>query len=49
MWTVIILLLAIDWLAFHDFSEMHTTRDWLTLVSSLLVFLYFILRASKKY
>jgi O-antigen ligase len=36
-----LLLLAIDWLAFHDFREPHTVRDWLMLVASVLVFLKF--------
>jgi hypothetical protein len=36
-----LLLLAIDWLAFHDFREPHTVRDWLMLVASALVFLKF--------
>lgn len=36
-----ILLLAVDWLAFHDFREPHTVRDWLMLVASVLVFLKF--------
>jgi O-antigen ligase len=36
-----LLLLAIDWLAFHDLREPHTVRDWLMLVASVLVFLKF--------
>ena len=34
-----LLLLAGNWLAFHDWREAHTVRDWLMLVASLLVFL----------
>jgi hypothetical protein len=34
-----LLLLAINWLAFHDFREPHTVRDWLMLAASVLVFL----------
>ena len=36
-----LLLLAVDWLAFHDFGETHTVRDWLMLLASLLVFFQF--------
>jgi O-antigen ligase len=36
-----LLLLFVDWLAFHDYLEPHTVRDWLMLVASLLVFLQF--------
>jgi hypothetical protein len=39
----ILLLLAVDWLTFHDLFEPHTVRDYLTLAASLLVFLYMIL------
>ena len=35
------LLLAVNWLAFHDFHETHTVRDWLMLIASVLVFLKF--------
>lgn len=35
------LLLVVDWLAFHDFREVHTVRDWLMLTASLLVFIQF--------
>ena len=35
------LLLFVDWLAFHDFGEVHTVRDWLMLIASALVFLQF--------
>ena len=37
-----LLLLAVDWLAFHDLREPHTVRDWLMLVASALVFLQFV-------
>jgi uncharacterized membrane protein (DUF2068 family) len=37
---IAVILLAIDLLAFHDMFEAHTFRDWLTLVASLLVFVY---------
>jgi hypothetical protein len=36
-----LLLLAVNWFAFHDFREPHTVRDWLMLVASVLVFLKF--------
>lgn len=36
-----ILLLAVNWLAFQDFREAHTVRDWLTLIASLLVIVQF--------
>jgi hypothetical protein len=36
-----LLLLLVDWLAFHDIHETHTVRDWLMLIASLLVFLKF--------
>jgi hypothetical protein len=32
-----VLLIAVDWLAFHDIREPHTFRDYLTLVASILV------------
>jgi hypothetical protein len=34
------LLLAVDFLAFHDFAEAHTFREWLMLLASVLVFIY---------
>ena len=37
----ILILLAVDWLTFHDLLEPHTVRDYLTLAASLLVFVYF--------
>ncbi len=36
-----LLLLVVDWLAFHDFREAHTVRDWLMLLASVLVFVQF--------
>jgi hypothetical protein len=36
-----VLLLAVDWFAFHDIFEPHTFRDYLTLAASLLVFFRF--------
>ncbi len=36
-----LLLLAVDWLAFHDFQEVHTVRDWIMLFASVLVFIEF--------
>jgi len=36
-----LLLLFVNWLAFHDFREAHTVRDWLMLIASLLVILKF--------
>jgi hypothetical protein len=36
-----LLLLFVNWLAFHDFRESHTIRDWLMLIASILVFLKF--------
>jgi hypothetical protein len=36
-----LLLLFVNWLAFHDFHEAHTVRDWLMLSASVLVFLKF--------
>lgn len=34
-----LLLLAVNWLAFHDFREVHTVRDWLMLLASVPVFI----------
>jgi hypothetical protein len=39
--TAAVLLLAVDWLAFHDIGEAHTFRDYLTLIASMLVFSQF--------
>jgi hypothetical protein len=36
-----LLLLVVNWLAFHDFREAHTVRDWLMLLASVLVFIQF--------
>jgi hypothetical protein len=36
-----LLLLFVNWLAFHDLGEAHTVRDWLMLIASVLVFLEF--------
>lgn len=36
-----LLLLFVNWLAFHDFREAHSVRDWLMLIASALVFLKF--------
>ena len=36
--TAVLMLLAVNFLAFHDVFEAHTVRDYLTLVASLLVF-----------
>ena len=41
MVTASLLLLAVNWLAFHDFREPHTVRDWLMLLASVLVFIQF--------
>jgi len=41
MITASLLLLVVNWLAFHDFREPHTMRDWLMLVASALVLLQF--------
>ena len=41
MLTASLLLLAVNWLAFHDFREPHTARDWLMLVASILVLYQF--------
>ncbi len=36
-----LLLLFVNWLAFHDFREAHSVRDWLMLLASALVFFQF--------
>jgi hypothetical protein len=41
MITASLLLLFVNWLAFHDFREAHTVRDWLMLLASALVLLHF--------
>jgi len=40
--TTSLLLLFVDWLAFHDFREAHTVRDWLMLIASVLILLKFV-------
>lgn len=35
--TTLLMLLAINWLSFHDLFEPHTFKDYLTLALSLLV------------
>lgn len=35
------LLFVVNWLAFHDFREAHTVRDWLMLVASVLALIQF--------
>jgi DNA-binding CsgD family transcriptional regulator len=40
--TASLLLLFVNWLAFHDFGESHTVRDWLMLIASALIFLKFV-------
>ena len=37
-----LLLLFVNWLAFHDFHEAHTVRDWLMLIASVLIFFKFV-------
>jgi hypothetical protein len=39
--TASVLLLFVNWLAFHDFHETHTVRDWLMLLVSVLVLIKF--------
>ena len=36
-----LLLLVVNWLAFHDVREVHTVRDWLMLFASILVAIQF--------
>jgi hypothetical protein len=36
-----VLLVAVNWLAFHDFREAHTVRDWIMLGASALVLFEF--------
>jgi hypothetical protein len=36
----VFVLLFVDWLALHDWRELHTVRDYLTLFASPLVFVY---------
>ena len=37
-----ILLLIVNWLAFHDLRETYTVRDWLMLFASILVIVQFV-------
>ncbi len=37
---MVLVLIVVDWLTFHDVFEPHTVRDYLTLAASLLVFAY---------
>ena len=46
--TAAFLLLVVDWFAFHDIREAHTFRDYLTLVASVLVFVYFGMELLRK-
>jgi DNA-binding CsgD family transcriptional regulator len=39
--TASLLLLFINWLAFHDVHEAHTVRDWLMLITSAFILLKF--------
>jgi hypothetical protein len=36
-----LLLLVVNWLAFHDFREARSVRDWLMLFASALVLIQF--------
>jgi hypothetical protein len=36
-----LLLLVVNWLAFHDFHETHSVRDWIMLLASCLVLVKF--------
>ncbi len=49
MLAITILLLFVNWLAFHDFNETHTVRDWLMLVASVLVFIKFGMELWKRH
>jgi hypothetical protein len=49
MLTASLLLLFVNWLAFHDFHETHTVRDWLMLIASVLVLLKFAREFWKRY
>ena len=39
--TATLCLLVVDWFTLHDFRELHTVRDYLTLLASILVFFCF--------
>jgi len=49
MFTAVLLLLFVNWLAFHDIHEGHTVRDWLMLIASVLVFFEFAREIWKRY
>ncbi len=49
MLTASLLLLFVNWLAFHDFREPHTVRDWLMLIASVLVILKFVGESWSRY
>lgn len=38
--TLVLVLVVVDWLTFHDLFEPHTVRDYLTLAASILVFVH---------
>ena len=38
---MLLTLLIVNFLTFHDLFEQHTMRDWLTLFASILVAIYF--------
>lgn len=42
----VLLLLGADWLAFHDWSEVHSLRDWLMLAATVTAIIYFLLTDS---
>lgn len=44
-----LLLLFVNWLAFHDLWETHTIRDWLMLIASILVLIKFAREFWKRY
>ena len=39
---LVVLLLVVDVLAFHDIGEPHSAKDWLVLVASLLAIAYVV-------
>jgi hypothetical protein len=49
MLTASLLLLVVNWLAFHDFHETHSVRDWLMLIASVLVLFKFLREFCKRY
>ncbi|HZQ30007.1 MAG TPA: hypothetical protein VFA93_02940 [Patescibacteria group bacterium] len=44
---IVLLLVVVNWLSFHDIFEQHTLREWLTLLASILIFFYFIKELKK--